>query len=188
MQAMHIDVGAILRASLNPVYTDLVTRSTGRTVRSRIEQCMAEGHRPGAITVIDFSRIGLLDFSCADEIVANLMRQCCAQPGSSDFYLLFAGISEAHLDAIEQVLERQRLALIVRITERGIHRLVGVVDEVERVVWETVVRCQPVTAEMIATEAGIAEEEANGRLISLHRRRLLMRVGAEYRAPIGAVA
>lgn len=184
---VHIDVGAILQASRKGVYTDLVTRATGRTVRTQIQERMAAGS-PGTIAVIDFSRVGLLDFSCADEIVATLMRQCCADAPGYDGYLLFAGINEGHLDAIEHVLERHRLALVVRFSPLGGHRLVGVIDETERVVWEAVVRLQRALPGDVAAETGLAPDDADARLAMLHRRRLLMRDGMMYRAPIGAIA
>ncbi|HKS07128.1 MAG TPA: hypothetical protein VJR92_12530 [Gemmatimonadaceae bacterium] len=163
-----------------------MTRATGRTVRDRIEERMASGQR-GAVAVIDFSRVGLLDFSCADEIVATLMRRCCAGM-SSEHYLLFDGITDAHLDAIEHVLQHHRLALVVRFTDLGGHRLVGMVDESERVVWEAVARGQRVTATEVAAETGLSEEDAVIHLLALHRRRLVMRDGPVFRAPLGAIA
>ena len=183
---MHIDVGAILHTSHDGVYTDLVTRTTGRTVRTQIEEHIAAG-LPGSISIIDFSAVGLLDFSCADEIVATLMRQCTDSP-AEDRYLLFAGITDGHLDAIEHVLEKHNLALVVRYTGLGTLRLVGVVKEVERVVWDAVVRLQPAGAASIATETGLDEEEVRLSLSALHRRRLLMKDGAMYRAPVSPVA
>ena len=186
VDTVHIDVGAILQAALRGTRSDLVTRATGRTVRDRIEERMASGQR-GAVAVIDFSRVGLLDFSCADEIVATLMLRCCAGP-NSEHYLLFAGITDAHLDAIEHVLYHHRLALVVRFTDLGAHRLVGMVDESERVVWETVARLQKVSAEDVARETGLSLEESVVHLLALHRRRLVMRDGPLFRAPLGAVA
>jgi hypothetical protein len=102
--------------------------------------------------------------------------------------LLFAGIKDAHLDAIEHVLERHHLALVVRFTKIGTAHLVGVVDETERVVWDAVARLQPVASAAIAAETGMTEELVTAHLVALHHRRLLMRDGAAYRAPIGAAA
>lgn len=189
MTAMvHIDVGEILQQSANGVYTDLVTRATGRTVRTRIEQHIAAG-RPGTLAVIDFTNVGLLDFSCADEIVASLVRQyCLTATASHERYFLFSGISDDQLDAIEYVAERQRMALVLRITAGGSYRLVGMVDEVERAVWEAVVRCQPADVCSIAVETGLDEVDVEPRLAKLHQRRLIMRDGAVFRAPTGAVA
>ncbi len=187
VDTVHIDVGAILQGALSGTRSDLVTRATGRTVRDGIEQRMSSG-QGGAVAVIDFSRVGLLDFSCADEIVATLMRRCCDAGITSQQYLLFSGIKDAHLDAIEHVLHHHRLALVVRFSDLGMHRLVGMVDETERAVWEAVVRLQRAEAAEVAEATGLSEEDAAARLTALHRRRLVMRDGSVYRAPLGAVA
>src|SRR2546426_1621339 len=66
---------AVLQESISGVYADLVTRPTGRVVRERIERAIA-GSSVGEITVarIDFTGVGCIDYSCADEIVAKLLR------------------------------------------------------------------------------------------------------------------
>jgi hypothetical protein len=48
--------------------------------------------------VIDFTGVGCLDYSCADEIVAKLLRDRVR-------VLVLRGMTEAHRDAIEPVLE-----------------------------------------------------------------------------------
>jgi len=97
----HIDLQAILRESIAGIYDDLVTRSTGRAVRERIErQFVDPGHAP--IAVIDFTGVGCLDFSCADEIVAKLLRDRVR-------VLVLRGMTDGHLDAIEPVLETAQL-------------------------------------------------------------------------------
>lgn len=63
-------VQAVLQQSVSGIYTDLVTRPTGRAVRENIERHLA----PGTIAVMDFTGVGCLDYSCADEIVAKLVR------------------------------------------------------------------------------------------------------------------
>jgi hypothetical protein len=182
----HVDVGAILQSAHSRGYTDLVTRATGRTVRTRIEQCIES--RPRMLSVIDFSSIGLLDFSCADEIVANLMRRWCADSPDTERYIVFDGINDDHLDAIEHVLENHDLALVARFSGHGKPRLVGAVHDVDRLVWETVVRLQPALPSTIAVEASLNYDDVLTRLVALHRKRLIMKDGAMYRVPIGAVA
>jgi anti-anti-sigma regulatory factor len=61
-----------------------------------------------AVTVIDFSRVGMMDFSCADEIVAKLVMQ--HENGTPTF--VFSGLSESHLEAIDVVLERHGMSLV----------------------------------------------------------------------------
>src|SRR5437763_14720632 len=66
---------AVLQESISGVYADLVTRPTGRVVRERIERAIAGGSVV-EITVarIDFTGVGCIDYSCADEIVAKMLR------------------------------------------------------------------------------------------------------------------
>jgi hypothetical protein len=182
----HIDVGAILQTAHSRGYTDLVTRATGRTVRTRIEQDIQS--RPRTLSVIDFSSIGLLDFSCADEIVANLMRRWCSDSPDTERYIVFDGINDDHLDAIEHVLENHDLALVARFSGHGKPRLVGAVHDLDRLVWETVVRLQPALPSTVSVEAALDYDDVISRLVALHRKRLLMKDGSMYRVPIGAVA
>lgn len=68
----HIDLSSVLRRTVCDLYTDLVTRKTGAAVRDGIEKQLADlGAR--TLTIIDFSNVGLLDYSCANEIVAKLL-------------------------------------------------------------------------------------------------------------------
>jgi len=187
VHSVHIDVGAILQHSHQGACTNLLTRATGRTVRAHIEDFMAAG-QPGTVSVIDFSSVDLLDFSCADEIVATLMRRCCATAPETASYLLFSGITDNHLDAIQHVLESQHLALVVRLTGLGTLQLVGVVDDTERAVWEAAIRSDSAGAESLSAETGLDLQTVDSCLGLLHRRRLLVRDDAGYHAPLGAVA
>ncbi|HEY7409070.1 MAG TPA: hypothetical protein VH638_12445, partial [Gemmatimonadaceae bacterium] len=141
----HIDLGTVLRRTVCDLYSDLVTRPTGAAVRTGIEQQLADaGER--TLTVIDFTHVGLLDFSCADEIVAKLLVTYCEPAGATgrvapprDCYFLFKGVSDSHLDAIDAVLQRRGLALVAQ-TDDGSPLLIGTVDDGERRAWEAVTR------------------------------------------------
>jgi len=98
----HIDVHAVLRESSSGVYTDLVTRPTGRVVRERISQVMAGAGGDGTG---NGPTVACMDYSCADEIVAKLLREGVV-------LLLLWGISDAHREAIEPVLTGHGLAVL----------------------------------------------------------------------------
>src|SRR5437867_12634276 len=99
---------AVLQASVSGVYADLVTRPTGRVVRERIEQAIAGREQTDEVTVarMDFTGVGCVDYSCADEIVAKLLRERPA-------VLVLSGISDAHREAIEPVLAGHGLAALI---------------------------------------------------------------------------
>src|ERR1700694_1812470 len=115
----------MLRKSVCELYSNLVTRPTGAAVRCELEQELDRiGER--AVAVTDFSLGGLVAFSCADEIVAKLLLQYVSLDAPRrEVYFLFRGISESHMDAIEAVLERHKLALVTQHADGG-SRLVGV--------------------------------------------------------------
>ncbi|HYW49814.1 MAG TPA: hypothetical protein VE861_04360, partial [Gemmatimonadaceae bacterium] len=93
---------ALARAECD-LYSNLVTRATGRAVRSQLEEMLGEmqGQR---LAVLDFTHVGILDFSCADEIVAQLLLRfgaglpSHAPTPATPSYFMFRGLAEAHLE------------------------------------------------------------------------------------------
>lgn len=102
----HIDLGDALRETSAAAYSNLVTRPTGAAVRQYIEEHLARADGC-AVAVIDFAHVGMMDFSCADEIVAKLV----LNPPAHGVRFVFSGLSESHIEAIDVVLERHGLAL-----------------------------------------------------------------------------
>jgi hypothetical protein len=101
-----IRIGHLLRETAASPYRNLVTRPTGAAVRNRIEDTLS---RSDCLTaLLDFSDIELLDFSCAEEIVAKLL---LAQASGRPRFVLLRGLREDQHDAIEQVLTHHRLAV-----------------------------------------------------------------------------
>ncbi|HEX2600809.1 MAG TPA: hypothetical protein VHL32_01755 [Gemmatimonadaceae bacterium] len=170
----HIDVSSMLRKSVCELYSNLVTRPTGAAVRCEIEQELDRiGDR--ALTVIDFSHVGLLDFSCADEIVAKLLLQYVSTDAPRrEVYFLFRGISESHMEAIEAVLERHKLALVTQRGDGESH-LVGITDLQERRAWEIIAQLGAGVSADVADAIGLSPDAAERTLEKLWRRRLLIR-------------
>ncbi|MCO4098802.1 MAG: hypothetical protein HEQ38_05215 [Gemmatimonas sp.] len=176
---MHIDVGTVLRGTVCDLYSNLVTRPTGAAVRTAIEQQVGEIGVP-VVTIIDFSQVNLLDFSCADEIVAKLLLRYTGDNGPPGF-LTFRGIHEGHIDPIETVLERHALALVS--WHEGEAELFGDVNDDERDHWVTVREHGPVHVEAVASLLGVTEDFAAEQLARLARRRLIMRRDEGYAVP-----
>ncbi len=178
----HIDVSSMLRKSVCELYSNLVTRPTGAAVRCEIE---LELDRIGdrALTVIDFSHVGLLDFSCADEIVAKLLLQYVSiDAPRREVYFVFRGISESHMEAIEAVLERHKLALVTQHAD-GKSRLIGIVGLEERRAWEIISQLGAGASADVADVAdaiGLSSDDAERMLDTLWRRRLLIRYDNGY--------
>lgn len=181
----HIDVRSALSESLPGNYADLVTRRTGALVRSVIEQRLA-GLANGTVAFLDFSHIGLLDRSCADEILSKLMLPLTADHPPRDGYVVLHGISDFHLEIIQAVLETHQLALVVQLPSLEA-KLVGSVSDEERRCWELVMRHGEAIADTVAAEVGMPCESCQEMLEGLARRRLLRRVADRF-LPLGEAA
>lgn len=130
-----IDLRRLIRRQVASLYAHLVTRPTGRAVRMAIQKQLA-GAGEMALSVIDFSEVHVLDFSCADEVVAKLILHYQPPEGSTRAFFVFRGVRDPHLEPIQAVLERHRLAAVAE-TTRGRCRLVGAPSEAEARVWRS---------------------------------------------------
>jgi hypothetical protein len=138
----------------------------------------------GDVALLDFSHIGMMDYSCADEVVAKLLIALAGQDAHAG-YIVFHGITDAHLEAIEVVLDHHGLALVVQFADGGA-RLVGSVSDDERAIWEMVYARGSAAADDVADGAGREPAEMARILESLLHRRLLRHDGDTY-APLGPV-
>jgi len=197
----HIDLGTVLRQTLAAnLYSNLVTRSTGAAVRTQIELLMQSSER--ALTVIDFSHVSMIDFSCADEVIAKLLMRAIGErdeeadiragikadirsQGQRDAYFVFRGMTDDHWDAIEAVLERHGLALVVE-RESGME-LVGVLEERERRAFQAIKRRGRAESWELAGDLGEPEPAVRHALDRMWHRRLIMRSGDCY-MPVGELA
>ena len=180
----HIDVGSVLRHSANLPYADLVTRSTGAAVRRCIEAELSSLAHDDVAT-LDFTHIGMMDYSCADEVVAKLLLDL-ARRGGRPSSLVFHGITDAHLEAIEDVLLHHGLALVVHFAD-GAARLVGAVSEDERVLWQLVHARGTYLVDDLARDSARNSADVLPVLEALLDRRLLRRDGFTF-APIGVAS
>ena len=130
-----IDLRRLIRRQVASLYAHLVTRPTGRAVRIAIQQQLA-GAGGAALSVIDFSDVKVLDFSCADEVVAKLILRYQPPGEATRAFFILRGVRDPHLEPIQVVLERHRLAAVAE-TVRGRCRLVGVPSEGEARVWRS---------------------------------------------------
>jgi hypothetical protein len=178
---MHIDVSSVLRQTLScELYSNLVTRPTGAAVRTQIEALLADS-RERTLTVIDFSHVGMIDFSCADEVVAKLLlRSVSTERADREAYFLFRGVTEDHWDAIEAVLERHRLALVLETADGGGAHIGGIVDDTERLAWNKVYELGRTAPADLASALDAPPDDCARMLEALHGRRLLMRLDDDY--------
>lgn len=177
---VSVDVGSIVRRTVASLYSHLITRQTGRAVRLAIEGQVAEaGDR--ILSLVDLSEVRVLDFSCADEVVAKLLLRFSGRERVPDAFFVFRGIEEIHRGPIDAVLERQSLVAVGE-TGEGDFQLLGTATDEERRVWNIIESAGRLQGEEVARRLpGTPEREI---LRSLARRRVVLEVeeAREYRA------
>jgi hypothetical protein len=172
----RIDLAPMLRETLTTPYSDMVTRSTGAALRDRIERAIAgASHRT---TQLDFTSVGLLDFSCADEVVAKLLLRVADE---EEHYVVLSGITESHLDAIDHVLERHGLSVAALTEGDAAPRVLGVTSPDAQAAFQTIQRLGAGDAKRLADALGWTVERAADALQCLALRRLIQAAGGTYR-------
>lgn len=166
-----IDVGQVLQHTETSLFAQLITRPTGRAVRMAIETRL-HGVGPRSLSLIDFSEVSILDFSCADEVVAKLIQRYL-EPDPHEAFFVFRGVHEPHRDQVAYVLERQGL-LAVAETAPGAFELLGVRTEAEERAWRTLEALRYVPPPEHAGRAG-PEALDPEQLEALVRRRVAFR-------------
>lgn len=164
-----IDVGKVLRTATS-LRSNLITRPTGRAVRLAI-QTQLQGAGTLSVSVIDFTEVALIDFSCADEVVAKLLQEYLNEDVRDAFFVL-RGVHDPHRDQIEEVLDRHALAAVAE-TEPGTFLLLGVRTESEERAWRLLEERGRVEGDEVRELFGVPEGEAA--LTSLVHRGLAFR-------------
>jgi hypothetical protein len=170
-------IGHLLRETASLPYRNLVTRPTGAAVRTRIEDALS---RSDCLTaLLDFSDVELLDFSCAEEIVAKLL---LAQASERPRFLVLRGLRDDQHDAITQVLTHHRLAIAALVPEMETV-LLGWVSADARAAFACVTRLGRACAGDVANAMGWPEERASEALEALTLNRLV-RPDGDLRYPL----
>ena len=162
-----IDVGAIVADTIASRGPNLVTRPTGRAVRRVIEQRLARMSPPPVVLLVDFTRVRILDFSCADEVVAKLLLRYQGPDRPGNVFFLFRAVGDMHRHAVEQVLGRHGLAAVCDVG--GGFQLLGPATAEERRAWDTLERRERIGARDLA---GVLGDRGEPLVRGLPRRRL----------------
>ena len=164
---------AILKEELKNGSSDLVTRPSGQVVRERIEKNL-EREKDGAVVALDFSQIGVIDYSCADEIVAKLISRLLGSE-YGDKYIILTGINDNQKENIEVALERKDLAVIAEIRDRG-RVLLGNLNNYLRETLDLIVMKGRISAKDLSEIKNLEANTSGTRLLNLHKKRLVRRV------------
>ena len=166
------DLQDLMDEHLSTGSSNLVTRETGRFIREAIEARL-EREPEGTVVAMDFSHVGIVDFSCADEIISKLVARLQSLE-YGDKYVVLQGLTPTHEENIAVALERKKLAVLVSRTD-GSWRLLGSLNPYLNEALQFVMGQKEITARDLADETHVEISLASTKLLNLFKARLVQR-------------
>jgi hypothetical protein len=120
---------------------------------------------------LDFSDVGLMDFSCADEVIAKLLVETLDLPVQR---LVLRGVRANHADAIEHALARYDLVIVATLFETQEPLLLGAVPEDWRAAFHALTQLGRAPARPIADALSWPVRRTIDALEGLARRRCVV--------------
>ena len=167
------DLYKLLREELKNGSSDLVTRESGQIIRNRIERDI-EKEKKREVIALDFSKIGIIDFSCADEVIAKLISRLLGGE-YGDKYIVLTGLNENQMENIEVALERKDLAVIAHV-RNGKKILIGSLNNYLKETLDKVQKKDNLTARELSETMKLEMNTSGTRLLNLHKKRLVKRI------------
>jgi hypothetical protein len=166
------DLYKLLKEELKNGSSDLVTRPSGQVIRGRIERDI-EKEKDGEVIALDFSKIGIIDYSCADEVVAKLISRLLSGE-YGDRYIILTGLNENQKENIEVALERKDLAVMAEMGN-GKRILIGSLNNYLKETLNFILKKGKITAKDLSEVLKLEMNTSGTRLLNLHKKRLVKR-------------
>jgi hypothetical protein len=150
---------------------EMAGRSRGARLRETIEKIFREGDEP--CLVIDFSGMGSIDFSWADEVVAKMVSRLWGDEYGEKFFVL-KGLTPSQEENIGVALERKKLAVLT--TGPGGWRIIGSLNNYLVQTLNRVMNTSRLTLRELSEKEKIGMNTSGTRLLNLYRKRLVLRI------------
>jgi len=151
---------------------NLVTRETGKKIREAVEVMLAK-EKEGAIIVLDFEGIGIIDYSCADEIMAKLITRLNSGE-YGDKYIILKVSNPTQKENIEVALERKKLA-VLSFGEDNPWQILGVLNTYLKDTLTYILEKGKVSARGLADLMNLEINTSSTRLLNLYKLHLVRR-------------
>ncbi len=151
---------------------EMTGRSRGVRIREAIEKIL--GGEKGALRVLlDFSGMGSIDFSWADEVVAKMISRLWSGEYGEKF-LVLKNLNPSQAENIGVALERKKLAVLTTGPEGW--RIIGSLNNYLIHTLNRVMKKRQLTLRELSEEEGIEMNTSGTRLLNLYKKRLVVRV------------
>ena len=151
---------------------EMTGRLRGGRIREALEKILGQEKRSLRV-VLDFSGMGSIDFSWADEVVAKMISRLWGGEYGEKF-LVLKNLDSSQAENIDVALERKRLAILV--TGPQGWRIVGSLNNYLIHTLNRVMKKKQLTLRQLSEEEGIGMNTSGTRLLNLYRKRLVARV------------
>jgi hypothetical protein len=151
---------------------EMTGRSRGVRIRQGIEKSL--GEEKGSLRIVlDFSGMGSIDFSWADEVVAKIISRLWSGEYGEKF-LVLKGLNPSQAENIGVALERKKLAVLTTGPEGW--RIVGSLNNYLIHTLNRVMKKRQLTLRQLSEEEGIEMNTSGTRLLNLYKKRLVVRL------------
>jgi hypothetical protein len=165
-----IKLKTIIKEEIKTGSFDLMTRQLGQKIFLRIEKEIQEKEN-GTTVVLDFSGVGAIDYSCADEVMAKLVSRIELNE-YGDKYIYLENLTPTQQENIHVALERKNLAILELKQDKG-WAIIGVVNDYLYKTLEVIMKKGSVSSSELAEMLKLELNTASTRLINLHKLKLV---------------
>ena len=151
---------------------EMTGRSRGARIREVIEKILRD-EKGSLRVIIDFSRMGSIDFSWADEVVAKMVSRLWSGEYGEKF-LILKNLNSSQVENIDVALERKKLAVLTT-GPVGWH-IIGSLNNYLVHTLNRVMRRRHLTLRELSEEEGIEMNTGGTRLLNLYKKHLVVRM------------
>jgi hypothetical protein len=175
MEKRTLSLKKLSQALLKNGSRETTGRSRGIRIREGLERVLGE-EKGSLCIVLDFSGMGSIDFSWADEVVAKMISRLWSGEYGEKF-LVLKNLSPSQAENIGVALERKKLAVLT--TGTGGWQLIGSLNNYLIHTLTRVMKRKQLTLRELSEEEGIEMNTSGTRLLNLYKKRLVVRVEGE---------
>lgn len=172
MEERTLSLKKLTSAVLKNGSREMTGRLRGARIREALEKILGEEKRSLRI-VLDFSGMGSIDFSWADEVVAKMISRLWGGEYGEKF-LVLKNLDSSQAENVDVALERKRLAILI--TGPQGWRIIGSLNNYLIHTLNRVMEKKQLTLRQLSEEEGIGMNTGGTRLLNLYRKRLVARV------------
>jgi len=167
-----INLKNIIQEEFQRNIQDLLTRQTGQKIMDRLEREI-NNTRDNTTVVLDFAGVGVIDYSCADEVIAKLVSRLQSNE-YGERYLVLKNLTGQQRENIQVALERKNLATLE--DDGGNWRVVGLINNYLQKTLEIVMEKKAMSSSELSQILNLELNNVSTRLINLHKIKLVKRV------------